>query len=75
MHRNTGKLTWHCKKSPSLSNVFVACLLMAIWHLSRDGVEKKERGGREREGDSGLEMADHFGMKSVMQIKQQIQES
>ena len=26
-------------------------------------------------GDSGLEMADHFVMKSVMQIKQQIQES
>ena len=49
MHRNTGKLTWHSKKSPSLSNVFVACLLMAIWHLSRDGVEKKEREGRERE--------------------------
>ena len=39
-------------------------------------MEKKERGGREGEGgDSGLEMADHFGMKSVMQIKQQIQES
>lgn len=38
-------------------------------------MEKKERGGREKEGDSGLEMADHFGMKSVMQIKQQIQES
>ena len=38
-------------------------------------MEKKERGGRERKGDSGLEMADHFGMKSVMQIKQQIQES
>ena len=39
-------------------------------------MEKKERGGREGEGgDSGLEMADHFGMKSVMQIKQQIRES
>ena len=38
-------------------------------------MEKKERGGRERKGDRGLQMADHFGMKSVMQIKQQIQES
>lgn len=38
-------------------------------------MEKKERRGRERKGDSGLQMADHFGMKSVMQIKQQIQES
>ena len=39
-------------------------------------MEKKERGGREGEGgDSGLETADHFGMKSVMQIKQQIRES
>ena len=36
---------------------------------------RRGEGGREREGDSGLEMADHFGMKSVMQIKQQIQES
>ena len=36
----------------------------------------EEGEGREEEGgDSGLEMADHFGMKSVMQIKQQIQES
>ena len=39
------------------------------------GWRRKGRGGRERKGDSGLEMADHFGMKSVMQIKQQIQES
>ena len=36
----------------------------------------EEGEGREGEGgDSGLEMADHFVMKSVMQIKQQIQES
>ena len=38
-------------------------------------MEKKERRGRERKGDSGLQMADHFGMKSVMEIKQQIQGS
>ena len=38
-------------------------------------MEKKERGGGGEGGDNGLQMADHFGMKSVMQIKQQIQES